>query len=97
LAAAALLQTLLTGHLVQCATRAVQMSAPNSISAWFCAYATVPARGSVDSAIAHAVRRPRGVLGSRRGANTRVRTRATLVSTSAARRSYANDATAPAV
>ena len=43
------------------------------------------------------VRLPRVVFTFTRGANARLSTRATLVSTSAARRSYAKDATAPAV
>jgi hypothetical protein len=49
------------------------------------------------SAIVQSAFRPADVFGSSPGANTRRRTLATLVSTSAARVSYAKDATAPAV
>ena len=78
-------------------TRAVQTSAPSSINAWLCVHAAAPVRGRVSSASRQIRFRSRGRFGSRRGANTRDSTRATFVSTSAARRSYAKLAMAPAV
>ncbi len=90
-------QTPLTGHASHRRTRAVHTSAPSSMSAWLCTHAAFPVRGRIASAIAQSVFWPRPLFGSIVGANARCSTRATLVSTSAARCSNANEATAPAV
>jgi len=65
----------------------VQTSAPNSINAWLCVHVARPVRGKSDSAIAHVLRCPREDFKSMVGAKARLRTRATFVSTNAARRS----------
>jgi hypothetical protein len=57
------------------------------MSAWLCAHAAAPVRGSTRSAIRQIRDRSRGRFGFSSGANTRASTRATFVSTSAARRS----------
>ena len=83
----ALLHIRASGQMSQRFTRAVHTSAPSSISAWLCVQAAEPVRGSVSSAIRQIRFRSRGLFGFNRGANTRDNTRATFVSTSAARRS----------
>jgi hypothetical protein len=87
----------LTGHALHFGDLALHTSAPNSISAWLCVHVNLPVRGNNRSAISQSALLPTPVFGFTFGANTRCNTRATLVSTSEARRSYANDATAPAV
>src|ERR1051325_9987436 len=86
-----------TGQDWQRLIRAVQTSAPSSISPWLCVHAAFPDFGSTRSAIDQIRFDPAVVLSVARGTNTLASTRATLVSTSGARRSKANDATAPAV
>jgi hypothetical protein len=57
------------------------------MSAWLCVQVVAPVRGKIASAISHKRRPPAVLFASSRGAKTRFKTRATFVSTNAARRS----------
>src|SRR5512140_355280 len=91
-----LLHISFTGQRSHFLTLAVQIRAPSSMRAWLCVHAVLPAFGSRRAAMAQTRFDPAEVFTFVPGANTRSSTRATLVSTNGARRSYANDATAPA-
>ena len=67
------------------------------MSAWLWVQVAEPVRGRIARAMVQSCFWPRPDLSSTWGANTRFSTRATFVSTSSARRSYANELTAPAV